>query len=342
MLSTYERERLSLPALSLKTQDMHLNLDPKSARALKALAERSPSATPMFLRSELVAAGLDGRAIRNLLEDGSLVRHERGVYAANVGASASPELVRIQAHDAASSGQSHIYTHTSAAHIWGLSVWRARPVVHVAHASRRGDGGPLGDVVRHNQRIPARDVRLVDALRVTSLERTIVDCARLLPFEQAVVIADSGLSRGADEAVLQRLVSEGKATRGIRKVREALLAADGRSESPAESRFRLLLAEWNLPEPELQLWIQTATGHERVDFGWPNRRIVIEVHGYGKYFDYLPIDEKVAQQQAREARLLAAGWRVLNVYWPELDDPVALGKKVKAFVRTPHAAVQLP
>jgi very-short-patch-repair endonuclease len=296
----------------------------------------------MFLRTELAAAGLGEKAIRSLLEDGSLVRHERGVYAPNLATSANPELVRIHAHNAASSGQSHVYTHTSAAHIWGLSVWHARPLVHVAHASRRGDRGPQGDVVRHNQRISARDIRVVDGLRVTSLERTIVDCARLLPFEQAVVIADSGLSLGPDEAMLQRLVSEGRATRGIRRVREALLAADGRSESPAESRFRLLLAEWNLPEPELQLWIQTSRGQERVDFGWPNRRIVIEVHGYGKYFDYLPIDEKVAQQQAREARLVAAGWRVLNVYWPELDDSVTLGRKVKAFVRTPHAVVQLP
>lgn len=320
---------------------MHLNLNYKSTQALKALAERSPSATPMFRRSELVAAGLEEQAIRSLLDDGSLVRHQRGVFSPALGTVPDPALVRIHAHDAASSGQSHVYTHTSAAHIWGLSVWRARPRVHVAHASRRGDAGPLSDVVRHNQRVPARDVRLVDGLRVTSLERTVVDCARLLPFEQAVVIADSGLSRGADEAVLQRLVSEGKATRGIRKVREVLLAADGRSESPAESRFRLLLAEWNLPEPELQLWITTIGGRERVDFGWPSRRIVIEVHGYGKYFDYLPIDEKVAQQQAREGRLVAAGWRVLNVYWPELDDPVTLGRRVKAFVRTPHAAVEL-
>ena len=38
---------------------------------------------------------------------------------------------------------------------------------------------------------------------------------------------------------------------------------------------------------------------------------------------------------------VAAGWRVVNVYWPELDDPVTLGRRVKAFVRTPHAAVEL-
>jgi very-short-patch-repair endonuclease len=182
---------------------------------------------------------------------------------------------------------------------------------------------------------------VVEGLRVTSLERTIIDCARLLPFEQAMVIADSGLARGADEGWLQRLAVEGKATRGIRQVREILRLADGRAESPAETRFRLLLAEWNLPEPEMQLWIRTEGGRVRVDFGWSNRRIVIEVHGYAKYSDYGPIDRKVAEQRAREACLVAAGWRVLNVYWPELDDVAALHRKVRAFVMTPHAALEL-
>ncbi|WP_369047500.1 hypothetical protein [Sinomonas sp. P10A9] len=169
------------------------------------------------------------------------------------------------------------------------------------------------------------------------MERTIIDCARLLPFELAVIIADSGLANGADRETIRRLVVEGRGTRGIRRVREALAAANGLSESPAETRFRLLLEEWNLPEPELQLWIATAGGRERVDFAWSARRLVIEVHGYAKYFDYGPPDTKVVAQREREARLVAAGWRVLNVYWPELDDVEALRTKVRAFLTTPHA-----
>lgn len=295
----------------------------------------------MLPRADLLAAGVGPDAIRSLTESGDLVRRERGIYTARLAGTPDPMMVRICAHNAAAKGESHVYAYTSAALVWGLSVWRARPLVHVAHAGRRGDRGPLDDVVRHNQRIPAEQIRLVNGLRVTSLERTVLDCARLLPFELAVVIADSGLAHGADPAELRRLVAEGRGTRGIRRAREVLEAADGRSESPAETRLRLLLEEWNLPEPELQLWITTAGGRERVDFAWASRRLIIEVHGYAKYFDYGPPDAKVAAQQEREARLVAAGWRVLNIYWPELDGPDALRARVRAFLTTPHGLVSV-
>lgn len=316
---------------------MDLNLNPDARRNLRTLAAHTPSSAPLLLTTaDLLTAGVDRAAIRRLVDDGELTRHERGIYAPQLSGTPDPMIVRIGAHHAAASGEAHVYSHTSAALLWGLSVWRARPLVHVAHASRAGESGTRNDVVRHNQRIPDRDIRIRNGMRVTSLERTIVDCARLLPFELGVIVADSGLAHGADVAELRRLVLEGKGTRGIRRVRDVLAAADGRAESPAETRLRLLLAEWNLPEPELQRWITTAGGRERVDFAWPARRLVVEVHGFAKYFDYGPPDAKVAAQQAREARLIAEGWRVLNIYWPELDDPETLRAKIRAFLTRPH------
>ena len=315
---------------------MDLDLNPDARRRLSALLSHAPSPVPLLSAEDLLTAGVDRGAIRSLIDAGELTRLERGIYAPNLSGTPDPMVVRICAHQAASDGDAHVYSHTSAALLWGLSVWRARPLVHVAHASRAGEAGVRDDVVRHNQRIPDRDVRIRYGMRVTSLERTVIDCARLLPFELAVIVADSGLARGADAGELRRLVVEGKGTRGIRRVREVLAAADGRAESPAETRLRLLLADWNLPEPELQLWIATAGGRERVDFAWAERRLVIEVHGFAKYFDHGPPDAKVAAQQAREARLVAAGWRVLNVYWPELDDPATLRAKIRAFLTRPQ------
>lgn len=220
-----------MPRVRLRLRTMDLDLNPHAKQRIAELARESASSVPMFTKAELNAAGVDEPIIRSLVVEGRLVRHDRGIYAPRLEGTPDPMTVRIRAHNAAASGGTHVYTHTSAARIWGLSVWRTRPLVHVAHASRRGDGGPSGDVVRHNQRIPEREVRVVDGLRVTSLERTIIDCARLLPFEQAMVIADSGLAHRADTDWLQRLVVEGKATRGIRKVREILRLADGRAES---------------------------------------------------------------------------------------------------------------
>lgn len=320
---------------------MDLNPNTQSRERIAALTAASPSLIPLLKSAALSSAGLDRSDIDALTESRDLMRLQRGVYALSLTGTPDPMVVRICAHHAASTGASHVYSHTSAALLWGLAVWRVRPLVHVAHAGRRGDPGPAHDVVRHNQTIPDTEIRILNGMRVTSLERTIIDCARLLPFELAVIIADSGLHQGADPDRLRQLVAAGRGTRGIRRVREVLTAADGRCESPAETRLRLLLEEWNLPEPELQLWITTAAGRERVDFGWPGRRLIIEVHGYAKYYDFGPPDAKVAAQQAREARLVAAGWRVLNIYWPELDDPQMLRAKVRAFLTTPHALVNI-
>ncbi|PJI52492.1 hypothetical protein CTI14_41440, partial [Methylobacterium radiotolerans] len=96
-------------------------------------------------------------------------------------------VVRICAHNAAATGDSHVYTFTSAALVWGLSVWRCRPLVHVAHAGRRGDKGPNDDVIRHNQRIP--DAHVVSAGVSLSAIRSLTESGELVRRERGIYTA---------------------------------------------------------------------------------------------------------------------------------------------------------
>jgi hypothetical protein len=43
---------------------------------------------------------------------------------------------------------------------------------------------------------------------VTSLERTVLDCARILPLEQAAVVGDHALRKGADPDRLRELLDQ--------------------------------------------------------------------------------------------------------------------------------------
>jgi hypothetical protein len=101
------------------------------------------------------------------------------------------------------------------------------------------------------------DVARSDPLRLTSAARTLVDCAREWPLEDAVVAMDAALLADrttADE--LTRVASAQQSWRGVQQARRAIGLSDGRAESPLESRGRLRIVGAGLPTPELQVEIR--------------------------------------------------------------------------------------
>ncbi len=73
---------------------------------------------------------------------------------------------------------------------------------------------------------------------VTSRERTLVDCLRCLPFDQALAVGDSALrAGGVTPAGLGRLAAERRG-RGAAGARRVAPQADGRAANPFESVLR--------------------------------------------------------------------------------------------------------
>ena len=105
--------------------------------------------------------------------------------------------------------------------------------------------------------IPDAQVTTLDGLRLTSKERTVVDCAKLLPQELATVIADSALHRGASRQGVSAILEEQTGYAHISKARRVLAAADPLSESAGETRLRLKVMQWGFPPPVLQYEIDT-------------------------------------------------------------------------------------
>lgn len=230
-----------------------------------------------------------------------------------------------------------LVSHTSAAVMHGLPTWGIDlSDVHVSradlHSSRREAG-----VSHHSGEIFPEDVETVGGLKVTSLTRTMIDTARLTPFEAAVCVADAVLHRTgtAKQAALHRLNAM-RDWPGSRNAGAVVAFADGRSESVGESRSRVLFHRVGLPAPELQYEIRTVSGLfvARCDFGWEEYGTVGEFDGKEKYERYLKPGESpgdvVWREKRREDAIRRLGYEVERLIWMDLDRADAVARRMRA------------
>ncbi|WP_186810504.1 DUF559 domain-containing protein [Cellulosimicrobium sp. TH-20] len=262
---------------------------------------------------------------------GELVRVRRGVYlpSAHSAPSEREEWLLGEVRGLVSRLRTPFWvSHDTAALLWGCWTWRLPPFAHLTqlgqpNVTRERDVA----VRRHWTDLPVRDRAVLDGVPVTSLERTLVDCARSLPLERSLVVVDSALRLGADRDVVESIVEESRGKRGIVRARRALELADSRSESPGETLVRLAAVLGGLPAPRPQVPVATSRGTYVVDLAWLDARLVIEFDGAVKYSGGAfgdPAEVRRAQD-AREAALVAAGWTVVRFTWDDLGDPVAVG-----------------
>jgi len=200
---------------------------------------------------------------------GELVRVCHGVYA-----SSSPPGVagRLAALDLMV-GMSVVPCLGTAAALHGFATERDSRL-HVLDPGIRMR--PTANVMVH-QRTGALLSRVQGRL-VTAPAWTAVEVARTLRRPRALATLDAALHAGAcTVADLEGAVREQKGRRGIVCVREMLVHADGRAESPMESEARLVFMDHGLPLPELQYEIVDHCGDLwRVDFAWLDAKVVAE------------------------------------------------------------------
>jgi hypothetical protein len=226
-----------------------------------------------------------------------------------------------------------VLSHTSAAVLHGLPLWRV-PLQRL-HVSRNQDSGGHRSAWVHVHTVrSALPAMHVDGVAVTSVARTVVDCARMLPFEQSVVIADAALHLGlATQQELAVAAWEMRGYAGVQRARRVVEFADGRSESVGESRSRVLFARIGLPVMELQHEIRDHAGLlvARVDFALPGLRIAGEFDGKVKYGRLLRPGQTpgdvVFEEKRREDAVRDLQWGVVRWVWDEIGSPAVVGDR---------------
>jgi len=245
--------------------------------------------------AEITQPGLRAAVYRSA-GAGGLVRVARGVYLPTAvwrGLDAEGRhLAQIRATALTHPGA--VFSHLSAALLWGLPVVGPLPAVpHVLAPVANGGRSKTG-IVRHCVGVPER-VEVLDGVKVADLSRTVLDCVTSAGLDVALPIADAALvsagfvAPGGDRVRLDRdalldALGDVPMNRGSARGRIALELADGRSGSPGESLSRASMHIAGMPAPELQAEFRDRTGRIGfVDFWWPEARLVGEFDGHAKY-----------------------------------------------------------
>lgn len=158
------------------------------------------------------------------------------------------------------------------------------------------------------------ETTVVDGIPTTTLARTVFDLARRESFRSGVVVADAALRAGLDRDELRAVLDAHRGWPGTRRARQVVDFADGRSESPLESQFRVTCSEEGLPvfEPQVQVWLHGEL-IARVDGLWREHLVVFEGDGAVKFRD--DPDDAVPALLVRQERLREAGLPVVRGFW---------------------------
>jgi very-short-patch-repair endonuclease len=102
-------------------------------------------------------------------------------------------------------------------------------------------------------------------------------------------------------------------------------------DSDFEERFRDLTRRAGLPQPEAQYRL----GPYRLDFAWPELRVAVETDGWATHGRRPAFED----DRARDAELLARGWRVLRVTYRRLmRRPMVVAAQLAAVLAQATAA----
>jgi predicted transcriptional regulator of viral defense system len=176
-------------------------------------------------------------------------------------------------------------SHGSAARLIGLPRPRGRDgVIRLTDPAHSRDGRGF-----HVSRAPLEpaEVLIRGPFRLTTTARTLVDCAREEPLDDAVVAMDAALlARRVSEQQLRDAAERAARWKGGPRATRALSLANGRSESPLETRGRLRIVGAGLPTPELQVEIRTEGRLVGVVDAWfEAAAVAVEFDGEVKYTD---------------------------------------------------------
>jgi len=139
----------------------------------------------------------------------------------------------------------------TAAWLHGIDVEPCDPI-EVTIPKESGAAARAGLIVRRAA-LPKSDVVIVRRLRATSINRTLRDLCGRLSLTEAVVVMDAALhQRIADLTKLTTYAAATSRRIGAINLRRAVTLAEPLSESPMESRLRMLLVLSGLPRPEAQ------------------------------------------------------------------------------------------
>jgi very-short-patch-repair endonuclease len=233
-------------------------------------AELASSAYGLATRRQLLGAGVTAAEIRQRLKTGALLREYRGVY--RVGHRAPSVEARYLAAVWACGADARL-SGRAAAFLFGI-VKGSAPEPEVSAPTPHKIPGLR---TRRPRRMDPEDAMTWRGIPVTTVARTLVDLAAILPADElARACHEAGVRYGTTPRAVEDVLARRRNSPGAAKLR-AILRGDVRvTLSKLEKAFLALLDAADLPLPQMN----RVAGGRRVDCRWPEHRLTVELDGY--------------------------------------------------------------
>ncbi|HEU5302574.1 MAG TPA: type IV toxin-antitoxin system AbiEi family antitoxin domain-containing protein [Acidimicrobiia bacterium] len=292
----------------------------------------------VFTRAQAIHAGFTPGGIDSRTRRGLWISVDHGVYrTADSATSWHQRLV------AACLVGPAVASHRSAARLWGFddAIGDLVEVTALRHRRRKADG-----VIWHESlRLVPQDITILEDVPVTGATRTILDLGVVLDESAVLAVLDDAIRRSLTTAqtVLAELERFGDRRRGSGVVRRAARRRiDGPTpESPIETLFDALVADHGLPGPVRQWLVRDNGGRviARVDFAYPNERLVIEIDGARFHATGTAWQDDLSRQNS----LVALGLRVLRFTARDLRrSPDRVAETVRSALQLGRASLTPP
>ncbi len=270
-------------------------MDHVDAQAIRAaIARLAKRQHGVFSRAQAVDAGLHPDAIYRRVKAGRWEMVDYAVYRV----AGIPPSWRQRLMAACLAGPA-VASHRSAAALLGF-VDCDEDIVEVTALRHRRRHRP--DVIWHESRV--------------------LDLGVVYAVDRLEELFDDGLRRGwfSTTTVWQRWEQLGAVLRPGGRTVQAVLERKAAGARPVgsilETRFRQLLRQARLPEPVSQHEIYDANEFvARVDFAYPDFGVVIELDGEERHAGRSPR----RRDARRDRHLVGLGFRVLRVYWDDVN-----------------------
>ncbi|MCY4726528.1 DUF559 domain-containing protein [Nocardioides sp. STR2] len=238
------------------------------------------------------------RRLRRSVGRGRVVRLGRGRYALPTADDARRMASGLTAIVCLRSAAAH--------HGWALKHQPNVPELMVRRGRRLSPEQRIGVTIHWAN---VADDQVVDG--VTTPLRTVVDCARILPFDEALAVADSALRSGlVTRADLDAIDVRGAGASAVRRV---LRHADRRAANPFESVLRALCIEAGLAvAPQSAVDLGTGTIHP--DLVCHELRLAVEADSW----TFHASRRAHRRDCARYNLLVIHDWRVLRFTWEQV------------------------
>jgi very-short-patch-repair endonuclease len=224
------------------------------------------------------------------------------------------------------------FSHQTAARIHGIPVPGREDDEPLHVCVYRPDRAPrMAGVIGHHTDVNTIDTVMREGWFVTAPAHTLLQLAGGLSVDQLVVAGDAIVRRRDPMGTLEELAAllpRAGGMRGVARLREAIALVQVGSESPMETKLRLILARGGLPEPELNTDIHDRYGRflARGDLVYREQRVIVEYDG-----DQHRTDQRQYERDVDRLESLAAeGWRVIRVLRHHLDYPESVVRRVRA------------